>query len=220
MAIIAVVMMLGAAHVKSPLAEAFFRRSTQNAISLALITRVPDADMFSATFSVPDPDIFCNGYFDLGSPWVDSLYFRSQHLSIFSTDLYPQLNEPFASVYPVAQDGICQGRVDETKIVPDNLVSREDKDSVGLKISGWTVDARWRWPVRRVILTAGGKIVGFGAIGSGRRDVALAFHTRRAFFSGWVGYARVPMNTSFLDVYGQVYGTGGICKVTSIPVPK
>ena len=202
MAVIAVIMIIAAANFGFPLREARARRAWQNAVSLALITRVPDYETIART---------CPLY---QIPWQDSLYLRDRHLSIFSTDPYRQLDEPLASAYRISPQSLCQGYVDSVNLVPDKRT-----DSVGLKISGWTVDAKSRRPVRQIILTADGKIVGFGGLGFERSDVVAALHSPRALLSGWIGFAQVPVGARAFEVYGQGTGRGVICEVARVPVP-
>ena len=97
---------------------------------------------------------------------------------------------------------------------------RKLTDSVGLKISGWTVGAKSRRLVRQIIVTADGKIVGFGGLGFERRDVVAALHSRRALLSGWIGFAQAPVSAGVPEVYGQVNASGAICEVARVPVPR
>ena len=202
MAGIVVIMIIAAANFGFPLREVRARRAWQNAASLALITRVPDYGTIAHTYPLSQ------------IPWQDSLYLRDRHLSIYSTDLYRQLDEPLSSAYHISAQSLCQGYVDSVKLVPD-----ERTDSVGLKISGWTVDTKSRRPVRQVIVTVDGKIVGFGGLGFERSDVVAALHSPRALLSGWIGFARIPVSARVLEVYGRVNGSGGVCEVARVPVP-
>lgn len=202
MAGIVVIMIIAAATFRFPLREARARRAWQNAASMALMTRVPDYGTIAHTYQLSQ------------IPWQDSLYLRDQHLSFFSTGLYRQLDEPLASAYHISPQNPCQGHVDSVELVPD-----ERTDSVGLKICGWTVDAKSRRPLRQIIVAVDGKIAGFGGVGFERRDVVAALHSGRALLSGWIGFAQVPVSARVLEVYGQVNGGGGICESARVPVP-
>jgi hypothetical protein len=202
MAGIVVIMILAAANVESPFRVTRARRTWQNAASLALITRVPDYLTIA----------HITGSSELS--WQVSLYLRDRHLSIFSTDLYRKLDQPLASVYHISPRSLCEGHVRSVKLVPD-----ERTDSVGLKIIGWTLDAKSQRPVRQIVLVEGGKIVGFGGLGFEEWDLVAALHSRQALRSGWIGFARVPVSARALEIYGQVNKSGEICEVASVPVP-
>ena len=105
--------------------------------------------------------------------------------------------------------------MDIVKFVPE-----ERPGWVGLKISGWTVDAKSRWPVQRIVAAADGKIVGFGVLGFERTDVAADLHSRRVLLSGWIGFAQVPASAKSLNVYGQVDRNGAVCEVATVAVPS
>jgi hypothetical protein len=199
---IVVIMIIAAAMFRFPLHQVRVNGAWQKAASLALITRVPDYVTIEHTY--PRPEV----------PWQVSLYLRDLDLSIFFTNLYRQLDEPLASAYQISPQTLCQGHVDSVKVVPG-----ERTDPVGLKIIGWTVEAKSRSPVRQIIVTVDGKIVGFGGLGFERSDVVAALHSHRALHSGWIGYAQVPISARVLEVYGQVNGSGGIGEVARVPVP-
>jgi hypothetical protein len=202
MAGIVVLMIIAAENFGTPLQKARTRRTRQTIVSLALMTQVPDYGIIADTYV--DPEI----------PWKGARYLKERHLSIFSTDQYRELNGPLAPRYHILAQDACRGYVDKVGLVPD-----QRSDSAGLKIAGWTVDARTQKPVQKIIAVVDGTIVGFGGVGIERSDVAAALHSPQALLSGWVGFARVPASAKDLEVYGQVDPSGGICKVADVPVP-
>jgi hypothetical protein len=198
MAVILVIMGWSATRYKTSLQQAIDRRLSADVPALALMTGVPDYEGLKSLY--PNPQI----------PWRYSSYLRGHELSIFSTDSYRQLHARFDTAYRVRADKPCPGFVDSVEPIPT-----ADSKSIGLRLSGWAVDGRTRWPVRRVIVASDGNIVGFGQPGVLRPDVSGALSSKRAARSGWQGYANVSANATSAEFYGVLRGRE-VCHIKSV----
>ena len=142
--------------------------------------------------------------------WSDVEYLRARHLSLFSTALANQMGMELTPAYRVVSSDRCAGHAD--------LVSKIGPKGDSFKLAGWAVDRLTRKPVKRIVLVAGDRIVGFAVSGFARSDVATALHSNRAFHSGWVGYAKVPDETGTIDVYGILKSgeANGSCPLATV----
>ncbi len=195
------VMIIAAANFYSPLHFVKYRRTKMSIAAVALMTRVPDYKVISGIFPLPQ------------RAFEDSAYLRDRGLFIFSTGLYRELDRPLSDVHHLLPKGSCEGYVDIIHLAPE-----ERPGWVGLKIAGWAVSTQSRWPAKRIVAAADGKIVGFGVVGSQRRDVVVALHAPGALLSGWTGFARVPAGTASLQILAQMRGRG-VCEVASVAIP-
>jgi hypothetical protein len=220
LAAVVVIMLLSAVRYKRCLRGAMEKRVQENVGSFALMTGVPDQKAVSLLFPINDnlwrqfppaaqneikvmiPKILA----------VDSRYLRDRQLSFFSGELYRQLNHPLTSAYRIEPQQTCVGYVDAVE-----RVRISETNSVGLRISGWAVDARSRGPVRRIVVSANDAVVGFGEPGFERLDLGTELRSEAAPSSGWIAYAQVPASATSMEVYGVVDGHRGVCRIASVP---
>jgi folate-dependent phosphoribosylglycinamide formyltransferase PurN len=182
---ILVIMGWAATRYKTSLEQAINMRLSAEVPAMALMTGVPDYQGLKSLY--PRPDL----------PWRYSSYLRNRQISIFATDSYRQLNARFDTAYRVRADKPCMGFVDSVE-----PVTAADTNSIGLRLSGWAVDGKSRWPIRRVIVVSAGRIVGFAEPGISRPDVSAALSSKRVARSGWKGYANVSEGAQSVDFYG------------------
>jgi hypothetical protein len=200
--LIVVIMIGSATRYRACLHKAIDRQLWATVPAIALMTEVPDYEGLKGLY--PSPDI----------PWRYAGYLRDRQLSIFSIDSYRQLHKPLGTAYPLSSDKPCSGNVESLE-----QIAIPGTDSIGLRISGWGVDGRSRWPVHRVIVASEGNIVGFAEPGFFRPDLRAALSSRGAARSGWRGYATVPAGTTSLQFYGVVKGRE-ICPITSVRLAR
>ncbi len=141
-------------------------------------------------------------------------YLQAHHLSLFSTSTAEQLGQAFGQKYTIMPSNTCAGYVD--------VVSNPDPSPQDVKLQGWIIDRRTRWPVSTLLLVAEDKIVGLGISGEQRPDVVNAIRSKRALRSGWIAYAKLPDATRQLDVYGVMNISKGteLCHLQTIQVPN
>jgi hypothetical protein len=146
--------------------------------------------------------------------WSDAEYLRARRLSVFSTAMSRQMGTDLTPTYTVVPSSNCIGYVDK--------ITKVGVNGEGLKLDGWAVNRPSNNPVRKLLLVAGTRIVGFGVSGVVRSDVAAALHSKRAWRSGWVGYARAPDGATALEVYGVPAGSPGnaACLVETVQLSR
>jgi hypothetical protein len=131
---------------------------------------------------------------DLGQTEPALEYLRQHRLSIFSSNLYPQLGSLFLTHYKIDAGLHCVGAVDNTT----RLLSQNQG---GFRLSGWAWNATSRRPFEHLVLVnEHGVISGFG-VGEypykGKTASAIPGGA-----SGWFGYTRIESTTDRVHIYG------------------
>jgi hypothetical protein len=221
LAAVVVVMLLSAVRFKTPLRGAMEKQARTNLGSFALMTGILDQKAIDLLFPVsPDfwrqfpPEVQNQMKATIANMLVrDSQYLRDRRLSFFSGDLYRRLNQPLNFAYQIEPQQACVGYVDTVERLP-----MPDANSTGLRVSGWAVDARSRRPVRRIVASANGVVVGFGEAGFEQLDPGSDLHPQTAAGSGWIAYARVPATATSVEIYGVVDDRREVCRIAGVPV--
>jgi hypothetical protein len=206
LAAMAAVMLL--AFVVFPLGLKASRTRTQQAeaAATALLAGVPDKEALGVL------------YIDPFLVWRDGEYFRQQHLFMFSDSKNPQMGQLLSSVYRMQSSQQCHGQVSVVEPVrPEDLLV--DKEAGALRISGWAVDGGANSPVRRLVIAADGKIVGFAASIAGPFTAKHSELVRKSDSSEWLGYARPPREAALIDVYAVNKTADTICRLATAGVP-
>lgn len=221
LAAVVVVMLLSTVRYERCLRGALERRAQENVGSFALMAGLHDQNAVNLLVPINDnlwrqfppatqneikamiPKILA----------VDSRYLRDRQLSFFSGELYRQLNHPLTSAYQIEPQQTCVGYVDAVE-----PVRISETNSVGLRVSGWAVDARSQVPVRRIVVSANDAVAGFGEVGFERLDLGTKLRSEATTSSGWIAYARVPTSATSVEVYGVVDDHRAVCRIASVPV--
>ena len=200
--LIAVIICSSANQYRRILEEVRHRIVEREVGGVAMITGVHDDNMLKAAI-----------YSEIGEVWSVVEYLRTRRLSLFSTGLAAELGENVAQTYKVGSPDACRGYVD--------VISYVDTDPTAVRLQGWILDARTGRPPKHLLFVADGKIVGFGVSGYLRIDVGKQLRLRRAFHSGWMGYAKLQGANQTLSVYGLLDSSRNkdICQVGTVQVP-
>ncbi len=166
----------------------------------AIVTGVHD-DNYLKTTVYPRPELI----------WPRVEYLKQRHLFLFSTRTAREIGRNLSPDYRIFPAGACIGYVD--------LITKIDAQSNGSRLEGWAVDQRTKRPLRTLLFVAGDTVVGYAVSGKGRIDVVNAIGSRRAFRSGWIGYAANAMSNGQLDVYGVLDSSGGVCHLGTAKIP-
>jgi hypothetical protein len=196
--LIAVVACSSAWHYRHIL-EVVKRRSVDRDVAgVALIVHVRD-DNFLKTALLPFP-----------ISWSALEDLRAYRLSLFSTPMAAQFGADFTHYYKPGSPDLCTGSVD--------AISHVNTNPEDVNLIGWGVDQRTRKPLNNLVFVADARIVGFGISGYPRGDVVAALHSHAALYSGWIGYAKLPIAIETLDVYGILDSTAGeeSCRLRTI----
>jgi hypothetical protein len=121
----------------------------------------------------------------------------------------------------------CSGHVDRIQPL--------EGDPAAVKLTGWGSDRRSGDPLRDIVISADGRIAGFGVRDESFRPLspahgiwahfAQAMETSKASPGAWTGYARVKRGTQSMNVYGTIEDSGNTlaCELQGIdasqPVP-
>ena len=170
---------------------------------MALLTGVHDDDMLKGTIWISPPML-----------WDDVTYLKPRGWSIFSTEEARQLNQPLTAIYKVVPSEQCSGLI--------TRVQSFQPASGGLKLEGWAVDSKFKRPLSGVIMVSDGLISGYGEPGILRLDVEDSLRSRRARFSGWIGYVEPAAPGAATEVYGFIDGFGHhtVCKIGQVESPE
>ncbi len=138
------VMMLGfATQVRLPLIDAQWHQLRLKTISLSLLAGVQDPAVLAEAY--PDPQVVLR----------DAGYMRQHHLSIFAGKQYELLGRLLDSQYQLESGGACLGSISSAQVLPAG-------DGHGLRLTGHAWDRQTQKPAEDVVVTADGRIIGFG----------------------------------------------------------
>jgi hypothetical protein len=186
-------------------AQLIIRRS--EAAAVALQVRVPDTKML--VLLNPDPVI----------SWTDAEYFKDKKLSIFFGPRSRELYQPLVSAYELENNSYCVGQVNSVQEVP--AAELLDSGSSGVRLTGSAIDLPSGDAARELLVAAHGVIVGFGVGGlQSRTSGDKSFLMKRKFVE-WSGLARVPPDTTFLEVYAvDNHRRTRVCPLTIVHLEK
>ena len=170
---------------------------------MALVTGVHDDDFLHRAIWASPPML-----------WDEVTHLKQHGWSIFSTEQSRQMNQPLTAIYKVATPDRCFGSIDR--------VQSFQPASGGLKLEGWAVDSKFKRPLSGVIMVSDGLISGYGEPGILRLDVEGSLRSRRARFSGWIGYVEPAAPGAATEVYGFIDGFGHhtVCKIGQVESPE
>ena len=139
-------------------------------------------------------------------------YLRQHRLSIFSSNLYPQLGSPFLTHYKIDAGLHCVGAVDNTT----RLLSQSQG---GFRLSGWAWNATSHRPFKHLVLVnEHGIISGFGVGEYPYKGKAASGIPGGA--SGWFGYTRIESTTDRVHIYGVADDGKNACMVAKADFSK
>ncbi len=170
---------IGAPRLRLHLAIARSLKLHADTASLALLTGVFDQSALSSLF--PDPVV----------PWRDSSFLKRNHLSLFSTWLAQDLNQPAAC--PLQSPPYWGG---VTSVQPVT-----NPAGPGLRVSGWVWDPSRDRVASQLLFVAGGKIIGYAEVGFPRLDLSERLGRRSASYAGWAGYIEAVSQKTTVSAY-------------------
>jgi hypothetical protein len=182
------------------------RTQQAEAAATSLLAGVPDKEALEVLFN------------DLPLVWRDADYFRQQHLFMFS-DANGQMGQLLASTYRVDPSQQCQGRAIIAERIPLEEVLA-DGNTGALRLSGWAVNAPSNAPSQRLVITAGDRIVGFGASMAGPFAAKHSEIIRKSQPGQWVGFASPPREAAIIDVFAVNGSAGTACRLAMVEVPQ
>jgi hypothetical protein len=148
----------------------------------------------------------------------DADYFRQQHLFMFSDVGNDQMGKLFSSTYRTSLSQQCQGQVTSVERIPPEEL--ENRDIGAFRISGSTTDGSSRTPVRKLLIVADDRIVGYGASVAGPFAAKHSDIVRRKAPGEWLGFARLSRDASLIDVYAVDRSLGTACQLATVGIPK
>jgi hypothetical protein len=183
------------------------RTEQAEAAGTALLAGVPDKQALGVLFE------------DSSLVWRDADYFRQQHLFMFSDLKNNQMGQLLSSTYRITSPQQCLGQATIVeRLPPEDLLV--DKDSGALRISGWVVDRLSKTPVRRLVIAADDKIIGFAASIAGPLTAKHSELVRKPESGEWLGFALPPYEATLVDVYAVVDGADAVCHAATVEVPQ
>lgn len=172
-----VALAVGAPRLRLHVAIARAAKLQADTASLALLTGVFDQSALASLFPVP------------AVPWRDLPFLKRNHLSLFSSWLARDLNQPLSAA--------CSLRPPPVWGDLTTLQAVTSPAGPGLRVSGWVWDPLRSRAGSQLVFVAGGRIVGYAEIGFSRLDLGKRLGKRSAADAGWVGYIEaVPQNTT------------------------
>ena len=179
-------MMLGfATQVRLPLIDAQWRQLRLTRISLALLA------------GVHDPAVLADAYPDPQAVLRAAQYMKDNRLSIFASDLYAKLGQPFSDAYRMRPATDCSGYISSTEVLPAD-------DGEGLRITGFAWDKLSNRPTRNLVAVTDDRIVGYGSSVSIPQDSSAATPESDPARFGWVAYVRHVPPSSQIQLYAVV----------------
>ena len=175
---------IGAPRLRLHLAIARSAKLHADTASLALLTGVFDQSALSSLF--PDPVV----------PWRYSSFLKRNHLSLFSTWLAQDLNQPAAC--PLQSPPYWGG---VTSVQPVTSPA-----GPGLRVSGWVWDPSRRRVASQLLFVAGGKIIGYAEVGFPRLDLSERLGRHSASYAGWTGYIEAVSQKTTVSAYAHAPG--------------
>jgi hypothetical protein len=207
LAAMAVAMLLAFAVFPLGLKASRTRTQQAEAAATALLTGVSDKGALGVLFE--DPSLV----------WRDADYFRQQHLFMFSDLKNDQMGQLLSSSYRVGSSRLCQGQATRVeRVAPEELLF--DNDTSALRISGRAFARSSPAPVRRFIIGADGRVIGFGASMVGSFTAKHSELVRKPESGEWLGFARRPHDATVIDVYGVDDSANTLCPLATVEVPR
>ena len=123
-----------------------------------------------------------------------------------------------SSAYRIGAGQQCSGNVSKVELLsPADFPPGQDEPA--FRILGHALSLPSRATVRKLVLTADGKIVGFAASVAGPFSAKHSELVRNAGSDDWLGYAGVSRNTASLDVYAVDSNAGALCHLAEVELP-
>jgi hypothetical protein len=177
------------------------RTQQAEAAATALLTGVADQTTLRVLFE------------DSSLVWRDAMYFRRQHLFMFSDSNTGELGQSLVSAYRIASSQHCRGQATMVEqLSAEDLLA--DKDTLTLRINGWALDGS-NAPFRRLVFAADGRTVGFAASLAGPLSAKHSELVRNPNPSGWMGFA-LPNRIEPIEIYAVDNRGATVCHVATI----
>jgi hypothetical protein len=205
--VISVTMLLAFAVFPLGLSASRTRTQQAEAAATSLLAGVPDQEAMGVLFN------------DLPMVWRDAEYFRQQRLFIFSDEANVQMGQSISSVYPDKSALQCEGQATGIERLPAEKLLAGTNGSA-LRISGWAVYQPSRTAVRRLLLVADGKIVGYAATLPGPFTAKHSEIIRKSELGSWIGFAQTPRESKTLDIYAVDSGANAVCHLSTTNLPS
>lgn len=195
------IMLRGAYLARYPMSEARSHGFQLNVASMALLTGVPDWQQLS--------------YVGVKLNYLmrEAQYLQRDRLSIYSGEVYSQLDKPLDSVFRVVSSDQCRGALEST-------TSIEETGSPALRITGWGWDFRHGRSPSEMIAATDGIITGLAAVGEWRPAVRAANPWIRSSYIGYLGYVGDGKRDKPVKIYAILRGSPrSACYIATIGVP-
>src|SRR5690348_7659257 len=149
--------------------------------------------------------------------WRDAQYFREQRLFMFSDSANDHIGQPLSSIYTISPADRCQGDITDVQWV--SAADLLDDHAPALRIAGTATRLPSKSPVDRLILTAGGTVVGYAAAMAGPFGAKHSDIIRDHATGNWLGFATPPDPPQDIHVYAVDAPGSTVCAVASVVSP-